>query len=276
MLRIYLFVIPIAPTARFYIYIFTNKDTCTHYGKFTELTDYCTEDYAAENHESEQFGFGWSRYNATYSPPHGFDPIYKAFQHRSAASLGGLPIMGVYDTYTPSGYVYELRGLLSHVRANLSLLQEMQWIDRQTRAVLVEFATFNPNINLVMVTTILVEFLASGNVLAHPRFDTLNLFGDIHASNSVSALKIACGLIFMGFIVFYMVRECRTLVRMGVKAYASQFWSWIEWAIIVCAWTSLAMFLHRLYTAYEVLDFFRETHGYGYMNMQQVSKGSCF
>ena len=50
----------------------------------------------------------------------------------------------------------------------------MNWIDRQTRAVFAEFSVYNPNINLVMVSTILVEFLSSGSILTSAKFDLLN------------------------------------------------------------------------------------------------------
>ncbi len=41
----------------------------------------------------------------------------------------------------------------------MSITQLNNWIDRQTRAVIVEFSIFNPNINLVGVAEIIVEFL---------------------------------------------------------------------------------------------------------------------
>ena len=127
----------------------------------------------------ENYGFGWSQFNQNYSPPFGYQAIYNSFQFQDADMLQGSSFQGLYNTYAGNGYVYEMRGQLSYVQRNMSLLKEMKWIDAQTRAVFAEFATYNPNINLVMVTTVLAEFLPSGSILVTPRFDTLNLFSDI-------------------------------------------------------------------------------------------------
>ena len=121
---------------------------------------YCTNLFNSETKETNNYGFGWSQYDKNYTTPNGFQSIYEAFQYKTAETLQGSEIEGIYDTYDGSGYLYEMRGKLSYIQGNLSLLKQMNWIDRQTRAVLVEFSAYNPNINLVMVSTILIEFLS--------------------------------------------------------------------------------------------------------------------
>jgi hypothetical protein len=91
--------------------------------------------------------------------------VYSAFQYRSNIDLNGYAIAGMYSTYSGGGYVYEMRGTKSFLKGNLTLLQNNNWIDRKTRAVVVEFAVFNPNINLTVVAEILFEFLPSGGII---------------------------------------------------------------------------------------------------------------
>jgi polycystin 1L2 len=162
-----------------------------------------------------------------------------------------------------------MRGKLSYIQGNLSLLKQMNWVDRQTRAVLVEFSAYNPNINLVMVSTILVEFLASGSLLTKAQFDPLNLFGE---SGGIVSFKTISELIFLAFIVYYLVLEIRKMLNMDIKEYISEFWSYIEWSIIITAFISCVMILVRLRAAQEVLDFFKQTAGYGYMKLQNVNE----
>jgi hypothetical protein len=164
--------------------------------------------------------------------------------------------------------LYELRGKLDYILGNLTLLKEMQWIDRQTRAVFVEFSSFNPNINLIMISTILVEFLPYGDILTTARFDPLNLFAE---SNGIS-FKTVSEIIFMSFIVFYMISQIRCLYKRGILEYLSDFWSYIEWSLISTAWVSFAMTIYRLIVAQQVLDFFKRTSGYGYMKLQSVNE----
>jgi polycystin 1L2 len=161
-----------------------------------------------------------------------------------------------------------MRGKLSYIQGNLSLLRQMNWVDRQTRAVLVEFSAYNPNINLVMVSTILVEFLSSGYILTKSQFDPLNLFGE---SGGLVSFKTISELILAAFIVYYIVMEIREMINADIKEYASEFWSYIEWSIIITACISCVMILVRLRAAQEVFDFFKQTAGYGYMKLQNVN-----
>ena len=214
------------------------------------------------------YGFGWSEFNKNFSPPNGYQFIYNAFQYKDADTLQGSPTNGQWTTYEGSGYLYEMRGQLSYIQGNLTLLQQMNWIDRQTRAVFVEFSSYNPKINLIMVSTILVEFLSTGSVLTTARFDPLNLFGE---SNGIS-LKTIVETIYMVFVVYFMVIQVRDLLRRGFLAYTSDFWSYIECCIMSTAWISLVMIVYRSMIARQVLDFFKSTSGYGYMKLQRVNE----
>lgn len=150
----------------------------------------------------------------------------------------------------------------------------MNWVDRQTRAIFIEFSVYNPNINLIMVSTILVEFLSSGSILMQARFDPLNLFNDVE---SLFSFKIIALIILMAFIVYYMIIEIIQFISMGFVEYWKQFWSWIEWSIIVTAWISFILFLIRLQRAQEVLDWFKTTRGfYFYFFFRLNSLGNSF
>jgi hypothetical protein len=120
-----------------------------------------------------------------------------------------------------------------------------------------------------MVSTILVEFLASGSILTKANFEPLNLFGE---SGGLVSFKTISKLIFVAFIVYYLVMEIRKMLNMDIKEYLSEFWSYIEWSIIITACISCDMILKRLRAAQEVLDFFKQTAGYGYMKLQNVNE----
>ena len=166
-----------------------------------------------------------------------------------------------------------MRGQLSYVQGNLSLLREMNWIDKQTRAVFVEFSTYNPNINLIMVSTILVEFTSTGTILATARFDPLNLFNDSTTGN-MAILKTICEILFYAFIVYLAIVQLIDMANMSLTKYLGNFWIYIEWSIIISALVSFAMLIYRLGAAQQVLNFFKITQGYGYMNLQRANESN--
>lgn len=162
--------------------------------------------------------------------------------------------MGAYNSYLGGGYVYEMRGQLKYLQGNLSLLQEMAWIDRQTRAVFAEFTVYNPNINLLCVVTILVEFLATGNIIKSARMEPLSLFNDSEANTLMTTIT---GVLYMTMIVFFMIREILKIYKSGL-AYFKQFWNYVEWMIIAFSWATFAMYLYRLVASYTVRDFLKK------------------
>ena len=60
-----------------------------------------------------------------YTPPFGYQAMYNSFQYKDADKLQGSPIQGKFNTYDGSGFVYEMRGQLSFIQGNLTLLKEM-------------------------------------------------------------------------------------------------------------------------------------------------------
>ena len=90
----------------------------------------------------------------------------------------------------------------------------MDWIDRQTRAVFIEFSAYNANLNLVMVSTILIEFLSGGSILTSARFDPLNLFSD---SGSLISFKWICNITLMILIVYYMIIQMKEFSKRRIK-----------------------------------------------------------
>jgi polycystin 1L2 len=232
------------------------------------LVNHCTANLNANSQDQSNYGFGWSQFNSSYLPSNGYKSIYSAFQFKDAQSLQGSSIPGQFSTYDGSGYLYEMRGQLSYLQGNLSLLKEINWIDRQTRAVFVEFSVYNPNSNLIMVSTILIEFLSSGSILTSAQFDPLNLFQE----SSGFSFKTICEIILLVFIVYFLIKQIKEIVNKDLKEYLNDFWTYIEWSIIMSGLVSFAMILVRLKKAKEVLDFFKTTAGYGYMKLQTANE----
>jgi hypothetical protein len=183
-------------------------------GKFSELLNACQEDYSFGNEDRSNYGYNWTVFNESFVPKHGMEIIRDAFMYQSASSLNSLPYSGLYNTYLGGGYVYRIRGSLDFIRGNLSLLQQMSWIDKSTRAVFIEFGVYNPNINMFVIATILFEFLASGNILKSARLDPLNLFNDIIG---FVVLKIFFDVIYILFIAYFTIVEIRTISRVGIR-----------------------------------------------------------
>ena len=130
----------------------------------------CRSDYSLLREDKRSFEPGWL--NATTSVYNRV--IHGAFEYQPGNELDTYVYNGEHGIYGSGGYVYECRGRLSDLRSNLSLLHQLNWIDQHTRAVIIQLTLYNPNVQLFTAVTFLVEFLSTGGIYPHTRFQPLN------------------------------------------------------------------------------------------------------
>ena len=85
-------------------------------------------------------------------------------------------VWGRLSTYSgDGGYIVNLTLNKTRAVKKIAMLKNSLWIDRGTRAVIIDFTTYNPNINLYVVTKLVAEFPATGGMFTSWQFRTLNL-----------------------------------------------------------------------------------------------------
>ena len=110
------------------------------------------------------------------------DESRDAWKYTSADADGDFPFDGEISSYNGGGFGTELAvdretaaGILDEMKNNL-------WIDRQTRAILLEYITYNGNSNLFSFVTLWIEIPVTGGFLLGVdttgiRFYATGLFG---------------------------------------------------------------------------------------------------
>ena len=112
------------------------------------------------------------------------------------------------------------------------------WTDRNTRAIFVEFTLYNPNSNLHCASTILAETPPTGGVFSKAQFLTYRLYRYV---GDFQLFIFACEAFFLAFVVYFTYRELRALWRSKLK-YFTSIWNWLELALLVFCWTSVAFY----------------------------------
>ncbi|CAF4044663.1 unnamed protein product, partial [Rotaria sp. Silwood2] len=244
-------------------------DSCTPVASFQNISSSCEAAYSFQNEEQRSFNPGWtSIYNSTIGHSGNYSlSIIKAFLYNKSQSLDTYPYVGEHATYHGGGYVYEFRGKMHEMLANISLLQKLSWIDMQTRAVIIQMSLYNPNVNLFISVTILAEFLPTGGIYPSARVEPISLLNDLQG---FALFKLICAILYMIFIIYYMQREARSLFNHRMQ-YFRDFWSYPEIGIITCSWTGLFVYLWRIREGDRISKLFKETNGYAYVNLQLAS-----
>jgi hypothetical protein len=234
--------------------------------------------------EKDPYHYQWQSFNSSFSPLSSDQDVYSAFQYTKSSQIDSYPFSGKVNTYMGGGYVFKMNNLghdQSILVNSLEKLKENDWIDRQTRAVFIEFTIYNPNINLFSNCLILFEFISTGQIIKSSQFSPINLF-DINNSSFIS-FKIIMNILYMIFISLFMIKKIKEILKDKMK-YFKQFYNYIELIIIAFSWASFAMYLYRLYSSYEVYnllkkskkDFVQSTQMYSFVqsafiNLQYIS-----
>lgn len=135
------------------------------------LFHYCNDDYSFSNEEKRSFQPGWINDTSIQIIN---SSINQAFIYQTSEELNTYVYVGNFRTYSGGGYVYEIRGSLSTLQTNLSRLHQLNWIDSQTRAVIIQFNLYNPNSQLFIGVSLLTEFLSSGELIPQYRFEPIS------------------------------------------------------------------------------------------------------
>ena len=236
------------------------EDTCKPSAHFKNTISHCSGEYSPLNLEKNFFNFRWQSYNSTYTPNTTYANIYSAFQYAEPSQIDSYPTMGVVNTYLGGGYVFEMRGDSSMLFANLRTLESLDWIDKQTAALFLEFTLFNPNVNLFQHCQILFEYLPSGRFVTSAQFYSIDLI-DLTTSGTsgVHLFRILAFVLYLLLIVVFMVVEVRQCLKLGLK-YFCQLNNYIELCLIAFSWTAFAMYLYRLYSSYGIYKAIRISH----------------
>ena len=134
----------------------------------------CQYDYRFSTEEKGSFQPGWID-NTTQKYSSSID---RSFKYNSSDQLDTYVYIGDHQSYSGGGYVYEFRGRLSDIRNNLSQLHQLGWIDKQTRAIIIQLNLYNPNVQLFTSVSFLIEFLSTGAIYPQFRVEPMNFYGN--------------------------------------------------------------------------------------------------
>ena len=138
--------------------------------------------------DDTSFCAGWA-HNETFPG----SCIMEEFKYKTSDELKTYTSAGRLSNYGGGGYIIRLTGVQEELLEKFDILQQNNWIDQNTRAVILEFSVYNANINLFSTCVISAEFNEGGGILPKWRFEPLRL---IKSTDYTGTLVTICELIF--------------------------------------------------------------------------------
>ena len=159
------------------------------------------------------------------------------WEYNDEGQLGSFDSWGRFAVYSGGGYLANLGYNKLTAKRIIDDLIKNDWIDRQTRIVLVEFSLYNPSSNLFAVMTYYYEVLPTGFAGVFKSYGILPFSAtDPRAHNTYLFFVLLFGLLLAGYFVLECVKLCRQK-----RSYFASVWNWLNLLQIFTA--SSALFL---------------------------------
>jgi hypothetical protein len=162
------------------------------------------------------------------------------WRHQSTLELRGFPYWGIIAMYSGGGYAANLGYDQITAYTVIADLHSNGWIDKQTRAVFVEFTVYNANANLFGIMSIFIEFPSSSGVVTKVQLQAARFYLHLDGGQTLAHVFV----IF--FMLYFLYREAK-LVHRQRWAYFKGFWNWVETILVISEFSLIILFLARLY-----------------------------
>jgi len=215
--------------------------SCSVHQELKSTVPTCYGDYKQSTEDKQAFGpisdtsFGKPRYEYTTAKENGEN----SFTGQAATYYGG-----GFQLALPSTPV---NGTQAAALTKILQMRDTKYIDRQTRAVFVDFTLYNPSLDYIVVVKLTAEFPASGGAFTRAYTRMVKSEHIYPRIWGIQALILECVLLFL--ILIYMALEVRLIMRMGFSAYFLRFWGLYDWFNFLLFWAAAGSRFHAMILA---------------------------
>ena len=200
----------------------------------------CYDRYSGANEEKTAYNKpGWKPVDNSTTHHELLRLCPKPWRYQDAGVSDTVPKWGQFSFYPGGGFVADLGYENATGFSIIENLKTHGWLDRQTRAVIVEFSAFNPSVNVLGIATYFYEVEASGYSAPFTRIDVLSLYSTESASQQFYSI---CVLLFIVSVLLYLGREGYKLYKLGSR-YFKSFWNWVEIFQLICSVLAVIMYM---------------------------------
>ena len=177
--------------------------------------------------------------------------------YRSADSLGNLPIWGHLAMYGGGGYVMEHGRYYEDAVTAEEQLYSAGWVDRYTRALIVEVILYNPHVNLFASVSLVVETPPSTSILTYTNIAVVRLHS---YHGTIAIIRLVCEVIFVLYLTQSLISLILSLKKNGRRHFVSS-WSYVDMLLILLSVVSVCMYIISLTISRLIMKKFSTNRG---------------
>ncbi|XP_078670977.1 polycystin-1-like protein 2 isoform X2 [Branchiostoma floridae x Branchiostoma belcheri] len=219
--------------------------SCAVPRSFANILDDCDESYSLWTADDVSHDVGWRALvqndNETSA---GLQPWKYHFASLSVAS----PLYGLFSSYNDGGYIVDLSDNMTADLATVDGLEQLGWMDDNTRAVIVEMIVYSPNANLFSTVEMMAEFSTIGKAFPQTQVTTVRLYQYV---TDWGYVMMAFQIAFILITIIFCIRELKNIFNLQ-KEYFKRFWKVVELTVCLLSLASIGV---QLYTFYLLSEF---------------------
>ncbi|XP_066934053.1 polycystin-2-like [Clytia hemisphaerica] len=210
----------------------TENTSCVQFSLLNNNTNFkhCIGVFNLKNTEKGSYGTGWSK--LTGEQKQHDHPTELPWIYKTSEELGSFPILATQHLYPGGGYAVQLFPK-SNWKSILGELKDHLWLDRYSRALILELDVYNAAEKQFISVRMVLEIEPFGGIIPFITVTPVTLDND---SFWLICNKVAFFCLFM----LFAYREYREILASGFS-YLKSFWNIIE--ICLLAFICLAIYL---------------------------------
>ncbi|XP_068680257.1 LOW QUALITY PROTEIN: polycystin-1-like protein 2 [Montipora foliosa] len=217
------------------------EGSCKVVKVFESLVDKCYDFYSSSEEDTTRLYLPhWVRLSTSQLQWTNVTELCpRPWRYSSAKELNNFASWAQHHLYAGGGYVLDLGYDRPTAMRMMEGVKDKDWLDRRTRAVLLEFQVLNLNTNLMSIITYHYEVLPFGFGLTWEKIDTVKIFN----FQSLSfGFYLTCQILYLLVVLVYITIILMRLYSQGC-AFFKAVWNWIDLGQILSATLAVVFYV---------------------------------
>eukprot|EP01083_Nonionella_stella_P085164 236005_1 len=175
--------------------------------------------------------------------------FHDEYKYESGPALGETESYhALLGTYSGGGHIADFPNNKTESLALIHTLKyNVSFFDQATRAIFIDFNTYNPSLNLHSVARMSFELPASGGVLMRSEIKTWRF---TRYARSIRNYVIVLEVLFILCVLWFTMEEFLELKRQGLEQYVEDRWNILDWINLFVFYITIGWRIHQ----YSLID----------------------
>lgn len=219
----------------------------------------CVDEYSEYEEDEEKYCVGWAAYNASKCENNNVNLVSAdAWKFTKSSDIWGCFITGEYNTYGGGGYILKFTKNREQAYLMMKQVEHQNWIDRRTRAIILEFTLYNSNTHLFTYVILISETTETGGVF---NWVEIRPFRPLLSVDSLGTYSVFCYTLFVLYQLIVTVQTINGIRKDGFWKFFSILWNTVDTICLGLDYFAVGAFATRLAYANKAMDMFYDDLG---------------